>query len=849
MNNNEEDKKLEKLSLEVADGNKIDWTDYQQSTQKDQEIKQQLSSINEISQAFQQQLQSNTSSEMTQDKEVLFRWGHLHVMEKIGEGSFGEVYKAYDSVLERDVALKLLKQDEFSVMESRAFIQEARLMAKVRNRHVLAIHGAAVHDKRAGMWTDLIIGSNLKELRHKLSYKQLITICSSLTDALIAVHEAGLIHGDIKLSNVMFDDNNKLILMDFGSGLELNHETKQAEHITGTLLYMAPELFDHKASAGSDVYAFGVLLFTLVTGNYPVRGKNIIEIQAAHKKGNYQPLKPLKIKIPVSLQRLIMQMIAPVALDRPTALTIKACINRIIRAPQRRNKTLAISAIIVTLLIGTIVSSIGFYRATQEKEKALVVSDFMQNMLDTTSWLGKGSEIKIVDLLNVAALNLSAKFTDQPQIKATMHDTLGRSYVALSFYKDSVIQYSQSLELKKQWLKIGDPRVLTTMLHLAYAYEHLSEHKKSIKLCQQVITVAKLNANRNRRLLQLAHTRLAQSYTGQGKYQQAEVLLLKEYAYLPLPQKAPENNGFILLAALAANYNAQSKYQEAEKIGRQALEWLQKHPKSTQNNFIAIQKGLAIALSMQGKMNEAEVLLKDHLSISEKAYGRHNIRYIRDLINLSAVLQDQGKNDETLLLLQQASKLADETQGVSPMMLIAINSNLANATVSLGDVVVGEQLIRENLASTTEKMGATHVETLKQEYNLAELLNNTQRYQQAQILATSTLAKMQQTLGATHLFTLLSQDNIAISLSAQKEYRQSDLLFTKTLRDLHKTVGEKSPFTLLVMSHHIDNQIQSGQTDLAIDSLKKLIIMQTNLLGKAHADTVKSISTLQMLNI
>src|SRR6187402_2939314 len=85
---------------------------------------------------------------------VLFQWGHLAVLASIGVGGFGEVYRAFDPMLHREVALKLRRTgNQFAPVAGRAFIEEARRLAQVRHPHVLAVHGAAVHDGRAGIWT------------------------------------------------------------------------------------------------------------------------------------------------------------------------------------------------------------------------------------------------------------------------------------------------------------------------------------------------------------------------------------------------------------------------------------------------------------------------------------------------------------------------------------------------------------------------------------------------------------------------------------------------------------------------------------------------------------------------
>src|SRR5262249_55400196 len=91
----------------------------------------------------------------------IFRWGHLHVLSKLGSGSFGEVFRAFDPALQREVALKLWRIDP--ALEAESFLAEARRLARVSHPNVLSVHGADQHDGRLGMWTDLLTGKTLEQ--------------------------------------------------------------------------------------------------------------------------------------------------------------------------------------------------------------------------------------------------------------------------------------------------------------------------------------------------------------------------------------------------------------------------------------------------------------------------------------------------------------------------------------------------------------------------------------------------------------------------------------------------------------------------------------------------------------
>jgi serine/threonine protein kinase/tetratricopeptide (TPR) repeat protein len=197
------------------------------------------------------------------------RWGQFQLLQRLGVGGFGEVYRAWDLTLEREVALKLLlarglKPDE----EFASIVSEARAMARVRHPNTVSVYGVDRHDGRVGLWSDFVRGQTLArwvETEGPRSEKETVEIGMKLCDALSAVHHAGLLHRDIKPGNTMRADDGRILLMDFGLSHELQKETRWG----GTLDYMAPEqLAGGPPSAQSDIYAMGVLLLFLCTGKY-----------------------------------------------------------------------------------------------------------------------------------------------------------------------------------------------------------------------------------------------------------------------------------------------------------------------------------------------------------------------------------------------------------------------------------------------------------------------------------------------------------------------------------------------------------------------------------------------------
>gem|GEM_PF-1855857 len=282
----DDDEPLEDIAFEVLQGHHVDWASAESLTAEPQrDAVQQLRVVAAIA-----ELHRNLSHDVSPAAQppALERWGRLEIRELIGRGAFGEVYRAWDSKLDREVAVKLLHADR-GRPEAATVLQEARLLARVRHPNVVTVYDADEIDSRVGLWMEFIHGRNLEQVlaeQKRFDDREVIRIGIELCRAVAAVHDAGLLHRDIKAQNLMQTDDGRLVLMDFGTGRESQSGPSAATDAAGTPLYLAPEVFrGERATVRSDIYSAGVLLFHLRTGSYPVRASTVREMTHAHRTG------------------------------------------------------------------------------------------------------------------------------------------------------------------------------------------------------------------------------------------------------------------------------------------------------------------------------------------------------------------------------------------------------------------------------------------------------------------------------------------------------------------------------------------------------------------------------------
>ena len=224
-------------------------------------------------------------------------WGPLRIRAKLGQGAFGEVFRAYDPTLDREVALKLIEGSrDGDPLDTKRFLDEARRLARVRHPNVLVVHGAETHAGRAGIWTDLLRGRTLQQYLAQegtIGAQEAALIGMEICRALAAVHGAGLVHRDVKPANVMREEGGRNILMDFGAGVEAQARTTGAlaSTIQGTPLFMAPEQLRGAVTPAVDIYALGVLLYYAVSGKYPIEAARHDELIQKHRTGAAVPLR------------------------------------------------------------------------------------------------------------------------------------------------------------------------------------------------------------------------------------------------------------------------------------------------------------------------------------------------------------------------------------------------------------------------------------------------------------------------------------------------------------------------------------------------------------------------------
>ncbi|MDH4066912.1 MAG: serine/threonine protein kinase, partial [Acidobacteriota bacterium] len=339
-----EDDVLGRVAGQVADGRSIDWQALEQLVGSDTERAelQCLRMVDALGRAHRSDSVTHTApaEPLHGDRPPspvpgARPWGRYQLLQEVGAGSYGSVHRAWDPDLKKEVAIKILHRHVDDTALRARLLHEGRALARVDDPHVVRVLGVESYGNRVGLCMEFVHGDTLDAVLRShgtLNAGEAALVGQDVCRALAAVHLAGFVHRDVKPRNIMRDRTGRIVLMDFGTGQDIVDPTGEGRmNIAGTPPYMAPEvLAGQPATVASDVYSVGVLLYHLVTSAYPVEGRTIDEITAAHLQGRRTPLGQRRPDLPLPFMGIVERAIAVRPEERwPSAATLREALGQV----------------------------------------------------------------------------------------------------------------------------------------------------------------------------------------------------------------------------------------------------------------------------------------------------------------------------------------------------------------------------------------------------------------------------------------------------------------------------------------------------------------------------------------
>ena len=321
--------------------------------------------------------------------------GRFQIVEKIGQGGFGSVFRAHDLELTRDVAIKLPRLDRLSLRHAQELLREAQTAAKLRDANIVSVYEIGRYRQFLYIVSDFVSGPSLSAFikQVQLTHQEAATLFAQMARGLHKAHEAGVVHRDMKPGNVLMDADAGPMITDFGLARRLGDSDRREQGIMGTPSYMSPEQAMAKsetADCRADVFSVGVMLYQIITGQLPFRGvdsKDVIRAVIEERPAAPREIDPT---IPRPLEAICLKALEKDPADRfdtalelaedlerfrdgePTQTLPESLLQTSTRITKRNWKPTVIGVAIVSLIVAGILGWLKYQQWLDAKQRTIV---------------------------------------------------------------------------------------------------------------------------------------------------------------------------------------------------------------------------------------------------------------------------------------------------------------------------------------------------------------------------------------------------------------------------------------------------------------------------------------------
>ncbi len=674
--------------------------------------------------------------------------GDYELMNVIGRGGMGVVYRAKQISLNRLVAVKVIRFGETSSdAELRRFQHEAEAIAALDHPGIVPIYEIGTHEGRHYFSMKLIQGESLAKAipRLKGNYRAIGRILADSARAVQHAHARGILHRDIKPANIVLDGEDIPHVTDFGLAKRLEAESVDptlSAAIVGTPAYMAPE--QTTASRGSitiatDIYGLGAVLYAMLSGHAPHRGSSVLEVLDAVREKQPEPPSRDDPKIPRDLEVICMkcmdrepgrryQTAGELAddldrwlEDRPISARKVSGVARFILWCKRRPLVAGLAA---ALLISVLAGSAGvlinwqkvrrqrdeinlaYLQVRAESQASRSLNDFLVSDLLAFSspFLAGARDVPVSTLLDRSAEYASTRFANQPKIEASIRQILGVAYLSLGMIDKSEAELLRSTKIRQSLPESDEADRLSSEYFVGY-----------LRLFQNDFEQAEIHARNafdgRRKLLGETDeaTLEAASLLGavvkmRGRADEARNVLEKAIATAREVLGDEHRMTRHLLTNLAVVTHDQGRYQEAfttfDQIARISLRINgANHPET-----LLAQSRLGATLFFLGRLKDAEEVLLVVVESARDVLGPRNPETIRIMNNLAAVQCMLGKNEAAATQFRKIIEQLKEMFPPDHQQIMNTELNLSVALLRQKKTVEAELILRD-LVPKTELSG------------------------------------------------------------------------------------------------------------------------------------------------
>jgi len=796
------------------------------------------------------------------------RIGRYIVLAKLGEGGMGVVYAAYDPTLDRKVALKFLLQGGsggaplLATEACARFSREAQALARLRHPNIVAIHDVGEHEGSVWLAMEYIDGEPLSAwLEQRHSWAEVLDVMTPVAQALLAAHDAGLVHRDIKPDNIMVGSDGRVHVMDLGLARALNDDSDEllassgkvddlshsfstnvtrAGDILGTPAYMSPE--QHSGAvldARIDIFSYSVTLWEALMGERPFAGKTIEEIRANVLAGEVRPIPgdPHSRSVPGWLRRLCRYGLAVSPDHRiPSMTVLLAEIARGRSRARNRNWTL-VGAGIAAIAVSTALYQ--YYDRAQEVAQCesesrqvftvwneKVGDDIRLHFLSSNASYAPETVDKTIPAIDAYA-NSWREHRREVCIRANVEDKLSRDQLdrALWCLEDRYQDFSALLTEFNR----ADEEVVRRAVVAVSRLSPLStctEERVLDTLPPPPPRGDRASATAIRKLISQAH-----SMRSAGNYKEGLELAQRAVAEARALGRQP-----LLASALALEgrlLNGLGSYEEGEAASTEAYIGASK----AQAWDLAASTAISLVLNVgtrQARFEEAMLWSKfadTALSLTPDPEG---VTRGRSLESLGALYYKMGEYAKAKSLYSQSYELRKKILGPEHPTTASSQMLIANVFFAMGELSAARELYRELVTLREATLGPNHPSLSALLGSLAVVTADLGDYAEADRLHERERALAERARGPEHPAVARSLGNHARAVLAAGDYDRAKALHEREIAILEKTTGTQHPTMAMALNNLAHVYRATGEYERAGELYGRALALRKKLLGPEH---------------
>jgi len=740
----------------------------------------------------------------------------------IGTGGMGAVYEAIQENPRRTVAVKLMRNGLTSKRVLRRFEFESQILARLRHPGIAQVFEAGTHHENGEdtpyFVMEYIPGAlSITAYARKLDLdiRERMKLFLQVCEAVQHGHLKGIVHRDLKPGNILIASNGRPKIIDFGvarstdSDLALTTLQTDIGQILGTVQYMSPEQCEadpNNIDTRSDVYALGVILHELLTGDLPydittaalheavriVREDPPARLSSVDRrlKGDLETItgKALEKERRRRYQSAsaLSDDIGHWLDDEPISARPPGAVDGLMRFARRHKAAAsALSAIFVVLLIaiGAITATafeanrqraIAEQAQQQESDQRLqaeAIKDFLTTMIASIDPAEAGNMDKqlMVHTLNQATERISADFHDQPYLEAELRETIGKTFKSLGLYEQAEIQFALAMPLFEshadtvRFQKGGTedkPALLRIMGLRVSALIRLGKEKEARDLGAEYLQrVQNLHGPTHTKTLR-ALRKVAVIYLNTGQFGVAEELL--DTAAAAFNNRPPSDAYVQLLIVQGQLFEYTREAEDAEATFRQAIDMSNSLGDDYAENVTRrIEYHLAMLLCHTGRFDEALPMLERELTFKKTQYGDEHPNTLETIGTLGAVHATMGNLDAAEPYLHAVYEGQLQVLGAEHPSTLLSMGNLGKLLQEVGKLDAAEAILEPALQLTIRATGPDSNDTLHRRRYLGGLRHAQGRYDEAHSLLTEAKAGLARIYGPDHRYVKETEGDLA----------------------------------------------------------------------------------------